>query len=84
MFFILCRNEADQNKRACGESLILSVCRDRNLFFDISASAGQIIAGNMAVTGDLILRAVRIKAGVAKDDPFEKGKKDTQFRAYLQ
>ena len=79
--FVLCDHEMLKTlpeaevRSGMGELFKYAVIRDRNLFFDISASAGQIIAGNMAVTGDLILRAVRIKAGVAKDDPFEKGKR---------
>ncbi|MBP8709028.1 MAG: 3-dehydroquinate synthase [Bacteroidales bacterium] len=79
--FVLCDHEMlktlpeEEVRSGMGELFKYAVIRDRNLFFDISASAGQIIAGNMAVTGDLILRAVRIKAGVARDDPFEKGKR---------
>jgi len=56
-----------------GELFKHAVIRDRNLFFDISASAGHIIAADTAVTGDLILRAVRIKAAVVRRDPLEKG-----------
>lgn len=56
-----------------GELFKHALIRDRKLFFDISASAGQIIAGNRAVAGDLILRAVRIKAEVVRGDPLEKG-----------
>src|SRR5690606_4363334 len=55
-----------------GELFKHAVIRDRNLFFDISASAGHIIAADTAVTGDLILRAVRVKAGVVRHDPLEK------------
>lgn len=58
-----------------GELFKHAVIRDRNLFFDISASAGHIIAADTAVTGDLILRAVRVKAGVVRHDPLEKGQR---------
>jgi 3-dehydroquinate synthase len=56
-----------------GELFKHAVIRDRNLFFDISASAGQIMAGDPAVTGDLVFRAAKIKAGVVRRDPLEKG-----------
>lgn len=56
-----------------GELFKHGVIRDRNLFFDISESAGLLMARDPAVLGDLILRAVKIKARVVKHDPLEKG-----------
>jgi len=58
-----------------GELFKHAIIRDRNLFFDISASAGQIMEGDMAVAASLILRAARIKAGVVRRDPLEKGQR---------
>jgi len=60
-------------KSGLGELFKHAVIRDRNLFFDISALAGQAMARDPEVLGDLIRRAVRIKAGVVRHDPFEKG-----------
>jgi 3-dehydroquinate synthase len=60
--------------RSClGEMYKHAVIRDRNLFFDLSASAGQLTGRDLQILGDLILRAVKIKASVVKSDPLENG-----------
>lgn len=77
--FVLCdhdmlRTLPDQEFRSgLGELYKHGVIRDRKLLFDISASADQLRTGDPAVLGDLIMRAVKIKASVVRRDPLEKG-----------
>lgn len=77
--FVLCdhsmlRTLPDEEFRSgMGELFKHGIIRDRNLFFDISASAELLLAKDPGVLGDLILRAVRIKAGVVRHDPMEAG-----------
>ena len=56
-----------------GELLKHGVIRDRNLFFDITASMERLFERDTKVMGDLIVRAARIKAAVVRHDPFEMG-----------
>ncbi len=56
-----------------GELIKHAVIRDRNLFFDISASMTKVLERDPLILGDLIGRAVRIKASVVRRDPLEKG-----------
>lgn len=79
--FVLCDHamlatlpEAEM-RSGLGELIKHAVIRDRNLFFDILARLEQIMARDTEVLGDLIMRAVRIKAGVVRRDPLEKGQR---------
>jgi 3-dehydroquinate synthase len=63
----------EEFRSGMGELLKHGAIRDRSLFFDISASADRLFSGDPHLLGDFILRAVRIKAGVVKHDPLEKG-----------
>ncbi|NLD63717.1 MAG: 3-dehydroquinate synthase [Bacteroidales bacterium] len=56
-----------------GEMYKHAAIRDRNLFFDLSASADRIAARDPGILGDLILRSVRIKAAIVRRDPMENG-----------
>ena len=77
--FVLCDHSMlrtlpdEELKSGMGELFKHGVIRDRNLFFDMSASAGRLEERDPGVLGDLILRAVRIKAEVVRRDPLEKG-----------
>ena len=77
--FVLCdysmlRTLPDEEFRSgMGELFKHGIIRDRNLFFDISASAERLADRDPAVLGNLITRAVRIKAEVVRRDPLEKG-----------
>lgn len=77
--FVLCDHTMlstltdEEFRSGMGELVKHSVIRDRNLFFDIMASADRILERDPAVLGDFISRAVKIKAAVVRRDPLEKG-----------
>ncbi|MEZ5019522.1 MAG: 3-dehydroquinate synthase [Bacteroidales bacterium] len=77
--FVLCDHEmlstlSDEEFRSgLGELLKHGAIRDRNLFFDVAAAADRLSSRDPRILGDFIMRAVRIKAGVVKRDPLEKG-----------
>ncbi len=79
--FVLCDHEMlrtlpdDEYRSGMAELVKHAVIRDRNLFFDISASAGELQGGNTRLLGDLILRAVKIKAAIVRRDPLERGER---------
>jgi len=56
-----------------GELIKNAIIRDRDLFFDISSSLDRIYDRDPLVLEDLIYRAVKIKAGIVRHDPLEKG-----------
>lgn len=56
-----------------GEVYKHAAIRDRNLFFDLTANAGGLAARDPQILGDIILRAVKIKASVVRRDPLEHG-----------
>ena len=56
-----------------GELIKHAVIRDRYLFFDITASMDRIAERDPVIIGDLIARAVKIKAAVVRRDPLEEG-----------
>lgn len=77
--FVLCDHRMlstlpeEEFQSGLGELIKQAVIRDRNLFFDISASMTRVFERDPVILGDLIERAVRIKASVVKRDPFERG-----------
>ena len=56
-----------------GEVYKHAVIRDRNLFFDLSANAESLASRDNGLIGDIILRAVKIKAATVRRDPLEHG-----------
>jgi 3-dehydroquinate synthase len=56
-----------------GEVYKHAAIRDRNLFFDLTANADRLAARDPLILGDIILRAVKIKAAVVRRDPLEYG-----------
>jgi 3-dehydroquinate synthase len=56
-----------------GEVFKHAAIRDKNLFFDLSASSESLAARDPVVMGDIILRAVKIKAAIVRRDPLEHG-----------
>jgi len=77
--FVLCDHRMlstlpeEELQSGLGELIKHAVIRDRNLFFDISASMEKVYERDPVILGDLIRRAVRIKASVVRRDPLEKG-----------
>jgi len=77
--FVLCDHSMlltlpdEEFRSGMGELFKHAIIRDRKLFFDISASAEMLEKRDPRVLGDMILRAVRIKAAVVRRDPLEKG-----------
>jgi len=77
--FVLCDHRMlatlpdEEFRSGLGELYKHAIIRDRNLFFELSASAGQLAERDTQILGDFILRAVKIKAAVVKSDPLEKG-----------
>jgi 3-dehydroquinate synthase len=77
--FVLCDHRMlstlpeEELQSGLGELIKHAVIRDRNLFFDISASMTKVFERDPVILGDLIERAVRIKASVVRRDPLEKG-----------
>ena len=56
-----------------GEVYKHAAIRDRTLFFDLTANAESLASRDPQVMGDIILRAVKIKAAVVRRDPLENG-----------
>jgi 3-dehydroquinate synthase len=56
-----------------GEVFKHAAIRDRNLFFDLSAGSESLTARDPGVMGEIILRAVKIKAAIVRRDPLEHG-----------
>ncbi len=77
--FVLCDHRMiatlpeEELQSGIGELVKHGAIGDRNLFFDITASMGRIYDRDPVVLGDLITRAVKIKAAVVRRDPLEKG-----------
>lgn len=77
--FVLCDHRMlstlpdEELQSGLGELIKHAVIRDRNLFFDISASMDKVYQRDPVILGDLIRRAVSIKASVVRRDPLEKG-----------
>jgi 3-dehydroquinate synthase len=77
--FVLCDHRllstlpADEFQSGVGELIKNAIIRDRDLFFDISSSLDRIYDRDPLVLEDLIYRAVKIKAGIVRHDPLEKG-----------
>lgn len=77
--FVLCDHSmlatlpGEEIRSGLGEMYKHAAIRDRDLFFDLSASAGGIASFDPQILGDLILRAVRIKSAIVKRDPLEDG-----------
>lgn len=77
--FVLCDHSMlatlpdEEFRSGLGELYKHAIIRDRNLFLDLSASAGRLAERDPQILGDLIFRAVKIKAAVVKSDPLEKG-----------
>ena len=77
--FVLCDHRMlstltdEEFRSGMGELIKHSVIRDRNLFFDITATLGRLLERDPSVLGDFIARAVKIKAEVVRHDPLEKG-----------
>lgn len=72
-FSMLSTLPEEELQSGLGELIKHAVISDRNLFFDISASMEKVYERDPVILGDLISRAVRIKASVVRRDPFEKG-----------
>lgn len=58
-----------------GELIKHAVIRDREMFDDIRRSFDAIISRDPAVLGDMIYRAVAIKATIVNSDPLEMGER---------
>lgn len=77
--FVLCDHRMlstlpeEELQSGLGELIKHAVIRDRNLFFDISASMEKVYERDPVIVGDLIRRAVRIKASIVRRDPLESG-----------
>jgi len=77
--FVLCDHRMlstlpeEELQSGLGELIKHAVIRDRNLFFDISASMEKVYERDPVILGDLIRRAVRIKASIVRRDPLESG-----------
>lgn len=56
-----------------GEVFKHAAIRDRNLFFDLVAGSESLAARDPGAIGDIILRAVKIKAAIVRRDPLEHG-----------
>ena len=56
-----------------GEVYKHAAIRDRNLFLDLAASSEGLAARDPGAMGDIILRAVKIKAAIVRRDPLEHG-----------
>jgi 3-dehydroquinate synthase len=56
-----------------GEVYKHAAIRDRNLFLDLAAGSESLAARDPGAMGDLILRAVKIKAAIVRRDPLEHG-----------
>lgn len=77
--FVLCDHSMlstlpeEEFRSGMGELVKHAVIRDRNLFFDITASLDRLLERDPSILGDFIARAVKIKAAVVRRDPLEKG-----------
>ncbi|MDF1558794.1 MAG: 3-dehydroquinate synthase [Bacteroidales bacterium] len=77
--FVLCDHRMlstlpeEELQSGLGELIKHAVIRDRNLFFDIAASMEKVYERDPVILGDLIRRAVRIKASIVRRDPLESG-----------
>jgi 3-dehydroquinate synthase len=77
--FVLCDHKMlstlpqEELQSGTGELLKHGIIRDRNLFFDITASMEAVLKSDPVILGDLIARAVKIKAAVVRHDLLEKG-----------
>ncbi len=77
--FVLCDHRLlstlpdDEFQSGVGELIKNAIIRDRDLFFDISSSLDRIYDRDPLMLEDLIYRAVKIKAGIVRHDPLEKG-----------
>lgn len=56
-----------------GEVYKHAAIRDRNLFFDLTASDETLASRDPEKLGEIILRAVKIKAAIVRRDPMEHG-----------
>ncbi len=56
-----------------GEVFKHAAIRDRNLFFDLAAGSESLATRDPGAMGDIILRAVKIKAAIVRRDPLEHG-----------
>lgn len=77
--FVLCDHRMlstlteEEFRSGMGELIKHAVIRDRNLFFDITATLGRLLERDPSILGDFIARAVKIKAAVVRRDPLETG-----------
>lgn len=77
--FVLCDHKVlstlpdEEFQSGVGELIKNAIIRDRDLFFDISLALDRIFDRDPLVLDDLIYRAVKIKAGIVRHDPLEKG-----------
>ena len=77
--FVLCDHKMlstlpdEEFQSGLGELIKSAIIRDRDLFFDISSALGRIYDRDPLILEDLIYRAVKIKAGIVRHDPLEKG-----------
>lgn len=77
--FVLCDHTMlstlpeEEFRSGLGELIKHAVIRDRNLFFDITATLDSLLERDPSLLGDFIARAVNIKAAVVRRDPLEQG-----------
>jgi 3-dehydroquinate synthase len=77
--FVLCDHKLlstlpdEEFQSGVGELIKNAVIRDRDLFFDIASALDRIYDRDPLILEDLIYRAVKIKAGIVRHDPLEKG-----------
>lgn len=63
----------EEFRSGMGELVKHALIRDRNLFFDITASIERLLERDPSMLGGFIERAVKIKSAVVRRDPLEKG-----------
>ena len=77
--FVICDHKMlstlpdEEFQSGMGELIKHAAIRDRDLFFDISASLDRLYDRDPDKLQDLICRAVKIKANIVRHDPLEKG-----------
>jgi 3-dehydroquinate synthase len=77
--FVLCDHRVlstlpdEEFQSGVGELIKNAIIRNRDLFFDISSALDSIYDRDPLILEDLIYRAVKIKAGIVRHDPLEKG-----------
>lgn len=76
--FVLCDHKLlltlpdEEFSSGMGELLKHAIIRDRNLFFDISRSLDRLYERDPETLGEMIYRAIKIKAAIVARDPYER------------